>query len=285
MSSIAPAVHVRAGRLAHFGVSANDPDAWSAGTDMQSCYAFDGQDLLDRKAMLEGVTATVVEQLALPDGPADVIDLGCGTGAAVRDAFRRYPRAAFVGVDALAANVDEATARGREAGILDRATFLLEDYCKLSFPAWRFDGAYAIDSVCYAPGRDKTRFLREARRVLAPGARLVIGDTFLRDDRPVPGFLAASEESLSGDWRPPAFASLPAFTALLRALGFRSVTVADASAQLTPSASQLAAITAGYKAASEKPVGPVHWQYARSPLLALGGLAESLGYYIVTACR
>ncbi len=49
-------------------------------------------------------------------------------------------------------------------------------------------GAYAIESSCHAPGADKDAFIREASRLLGPGARLVVADGFLKNaQRPVLG--------------------------------------------------------------------------------------------------
>ena len=92
-----------------------------------------------------------------------------------------------------------------------RVTCFLADYRALPFPDESFDGAYAIESSCYAAGADKADFLREALRVLKPGARLVVADAFLKRPGPLGGGLQRCYEAMCRFWRLEACAEIGAF--------------------------------------------------------------------------
>jgi SAM-dependent methyltransferase len=83
----------------------------------------------------------------------------------------------------IAARLDAA------AGVADRMAHLEADYTRTGLPAAQADGAWAVESACYAEGTAKADFVREAARLLKPGARLAVVDGFLL--RREPGRLPA----------------------------------------------------------------------------------------------
>jgi len=97
------------------------------------------------------------------------LDVGCGTGAAVRAAAEVVDRA--VGVDLSPAMVD----RARElAGASPRAEFVVGDSEQLPFASAEFTALLCTSSFHHYP--EPRRALAEMARVLAPGGRLVLGD-------------------------------------------------------------------------------------------------------------
>ncbi len=98
-----------------------------------------------------------------------MLDIGCGTGAAVREAAPAVERA--VGVDLSPAMV----ARARElAADLPNADFREADSELLPFGDDAFTAILCTTSFHHYP--DPDRAIREMARVLAPGGRVVIGD-------------------------------------------------------------------------------------------------------------
>jgi ubiquinone/menaquinone biosynthesis C-methylase UbiE len=98
-----------------------------------------------------------------------LLDIGCGTGAAVRDAAPRVERA--VGVDLSLAMI----ARARHlAADLPNAEFQEADSERLPFADGAFTAVLCTTSFHHYP--DPGRAVREMSRVLAPGGRVVIGD-------------------------------------------------------------------------------------------------------------
>lgn len=100
-------------------------------------------------------------------GPGRVLELGVGTGANLR---YHPPGAEVTGVDLSPGMLALARARAARLG---KATPLLEmDAQALSFPDATFDTMAATYVFCSVP--EPVRGLREARRVLKPGGRLVL---------------------------------------------------------------------------------------------------------------
>jgi ubiquinone/menaquinone biosynthesis C-methylase UbiE len=107
---------------------------------------------------------------ALDLGPSDrLLDVGCGTGAAVRRAAPRVERA--VGVDLAPAMI----ARARElAAEVPNVEFLEADSERLPFADGAFTAVLCTTSFHHYP--DPGCAAREMARVLASGGRVVIGD-------------------------------------------------------------------------------------------------------------
>ena len=117
---------------------------------------------------LAGVQAEALAALDL-QGDDRLLDVGCGTGAAVRDAAPRVERA--VGVDLSPAMI----ARARQlAADLPNAEFQEADSERLPFDDAAFTAILCTTSFHHYP--DPRRAIREMARVLAPSGRVVIGD-------------------------------------------------------------------------------------------------------------
>jgi ubiquinone/menaquinone biosynthesis C-methylase UbiE len=116
--------------------------------------------------------ATLQQQAlaALNLGPGDrMLDVGCGTGAAVRIAATTAESA--VGVDLSSAMI----ARGRElADELPNAELLEADAEALPFADHAFTAVLCTTSLHHYPHPD--RALGEMSRVLAPGGRIAVAD-------------------------------------------------------------------------------------------------------------
>ena len=121
---------------------------------------------------IAGQQREAIEALGL-DEDDRLLDVGCGTGAAVRAAAELVERA--VGLD-LSPNM-LAEARKRATG-LPAAEFVEGDSENLPFDDGEFTAVLCTTSLHHYPRPDAAA--HEFARVLAPGGRVVIGD-FTRD--------------------------------------------------------------------------------------------------------
>jgi demethylmenaquinone methyltransferase/2-methoxy-6-polyprenyl-1,4-benzoquinol methylase len=111
-----------------------------------------------------------VAELAAPRG-GRIADLCCGTGDLAFHLLRTDPTSTVVAIDFTPAMLDGARRRAQREDPTGRATFVEGDVTRLPFEDGSFDGAtmgFSMRNVV-----DVVATLREARRILRPGARFV----------------------------------------------------------------------------------------------------------------
>jgi demethylmenaquinone methyltransferase/2-methoxy-6-polyprenyl-1,4-benzoquinol methylase len=111
-----------------------------------------------------------VAELAAPLG-GRIVDLCCGTGDLVFHLVKTDPAVQVVGVDFTPPMLDGARLRAKREDPQARASFIEGDVTGLPFEDASFDGAtmgFSMRNVVDVVGT-----LKEARRILRPGARFV----------------------------------------------------------------------------------------------------------------
>jgi SAM-dependent methyltransferase len=135
----------------------------------------------ERQGEAEAQALAAARLSGCPDG-GDLLDVPCGFGRHVIPLARAGYRA--VGVDRSPALLDEAK---RRAGHERWPKLAVADYRELPFADESFDAALNLfSSLGYLGDEGDTHVLGEIRRVLRPGARLVI--EIMHRDRAVRGF-------------------------------------------------------------------------------------------------
>ncbi|MFE2529935.1 class I SAM-dependent methyltransferase [Streptomyces sp. NPDC059382] len=104
----------------------------------------------------------------MPNSPADVLDIGCGTGSVSLLLAQAGHR--MTGVDLAPRMVEQASAKLRSAGLEGR--FLIGDALRLPTGEQRFDAVLSRHLVWTLP--DPEAALREWVTRLRPGGRLVL---------------------------------------------------------------------------------------------------------------
>lgn len=116
----------------------------------------------------------LIAAVLAPPRPRRILDIGCGTGTLALRLAAADPHLQIVGLDG-----DEqvlARARQKTSGLGQHVSFSAGLAAQLPAPDASFDVAIASLLLHHLAPADKLRALREARRVLAPGGRLVIAD-------------------------------------------------------------------------------------------------------------
>ncbi|WP_030169327.1 class I SAM-dependent methyltransferase [Spirillospora albida] len=205
---------------------------------------------LNRPAFRTGVAGWIA---AMPDiaarlteGPARVLDLGCGTGWSAIALAEAFPGARVHGIDLDEASCAEAAGNAAAARLADRVTFAHGDAAR---PA----ASGPADLVCVFEAlhdmADPVAALRSARGLLAPGGAVLIADEKVAAEFTAPGDLL---ERLNY-----AFSALHCLPAT-RAEG----TAVEAGTVLRPGTVRAYAADAGYRCA-ELPVEHDLWRFYR----------------------
>lgn len=100
-----------------------------------------------------------------------VLDAGCGEGHTAQRLHERFGLR-VEGVDLLDFNIARGVRRIAKKGLTPSVHLQVGDYTALPFPDDTFDGVYTLETLVHAP--DYTQALKEFRRVLRPGGKLVL---------------------------------------------------------------------------------------------------------------
>jgi ubiquinone/menaquinone biosynthesis C-methylase UbiE len=276
---------------AFFVATQEDFRRWSPGYNMHFGYWAPGMSLFAREPMLERMNEEAIDELRLPAAaPARVVDLGCGAGATARAIARRLPRATVVGVTLVHEQIRLAARLNRSARLAQRIAFVHSDFAATWMADGRLDAAVALESFCYAAGPDKGAALREAARLLRPGARLVVVDGFLARGEPA-GMLGWVYRHWCACWSLPGLADLAPFAAALERSGFEDVQVRDLFWNIAPCAAHIPWVAATHTLRElwrgRGHISAWRWRHIAASCLAMViGLAHgTFRYCMVTATR
>ena len=147
-------------------------------------YAWDLENARSLDAGIRGMTETVLSLLDLANQEGvEVFDAGCGLGGATTQAARSFPRQRWVGMSLVESQIQTARERATSQRLAN-VEFVHGNYLDTNFEESRFAGAFAIETICHIPDSEKPRAFAELRRILKPGAKLVVMDGVrLRDAR------------------------------------------------------------------------------------------------------
>jgi ubiquinone/menaquinone biosynthesis C-methylase UbiE len=119
----------------------------------------------------ERIGRRTVARVGLPVG-ANVLDVGCGTGASALPAAEIVgPNGFVVGVDLSARQLDRARTKAMTRG-LENLEFRLADMTALGFPDSRFNAVVSVFSIFFVP--DMEGLVRELWRMVRPGGKLAV---------------------------------------------------------------------------------------------------------------
>lgn len=293
----APAERQRLAKIAtHYDQATADYRHWSAALHMHFGYWRWPLSPFNRAAMVEGLSAEVharlelgpalVDQSDQPDQPRIVVDLGCGVGSAARQLATRAPSVRVLGLSLSPRQVELGEALSATAGLSERVELRQTDYRATGLAGASVIGAYAIESACY-DAEGGAGLIREAARILRPGARLVVADGFRRTAR-VPRLAAAAERRLAAAWALPGLSARGPFLACLAAHGFEVEAVEDVSLRVLPSVLHVPIVSLGFRLREGFGLERRREANARASLWGLLGALlwpRRFAYYVITARR
>jgi MPBQ/MSBQ methyltransferase len=164
-----------------------DYRAWSRNFNMH--FGFYRWDLnpLALESLLEEMSRQVFRRLDLGDG-MKVLDLGCGLGAPTRALIRRHD-VEVAAVTKVEWQIAMARKLSQEISAPGTVDWKLGDFTALDLSSGAFQGGFSIEACCQACD-DKEPFVRECLRLLAPGAKLVVADGFMKRSAGLPRWYA-----------------------------------------------------------------------------------------------
>ena len=108
---------------------------------------------------------------------SSVLEIGCGSGRYALNVSSRVG-CRVIGIDVHGPGIERAQKLAAAEGLGGRVSFEKADASKpLGFAEGRFDAVFSNDALCHIPDRDA--LLREMRRVLKPGGRMLFSDALV----------------------------------------------------------------------------------------------------------
>ncbi len=181
------------------------------------------------------LTDVMTERLRIGAG-SHLLDVGCGVGGPALRIARRTG-AAVTGISVSQEQVAHANELARAASLPDRLVFQHLNAMELPYADASFDAVLAIESMVHMP--DRAQVLREMRRVLRPGGRIVLTDFYRREPSdPDPGDPRQSAASTAAHALRQTMGSttLPVddYPPMLRASGLQFVEMLDITEETVP---------------------------------------------------
>jgi MPBQ/MSBQ methyltransferase len=270
----------------HYESATADYEHWSPGMHMHFGYWRWPLSPFVREPMLDALCDVVHERLQLDsDADGTVLDLGCGVGSSARRLALERPRARVLGLTVTPSQVEVGNAMTRATGLHERVELIRADYRAIPRADASAIGAYAIESTCYDPEGGEG-VIREAARVLEPGARLVVADAMRR--RSLPRGAQLCQDNMAAGWVLPGLPSKTEFVAYLRRHGFEVCSVEDISLRVLPSMLQVPLVASSFRRLAGNDLDAHRLGNMRSSLWALAcGLLwpRRFGYFVITAKR
>lgn len=121
-----------------------------------------------------------------------ILDAGCGQGGSSVWLAENYD-VQVTGITLVPHQVRKAQKSARKSQLEGRVSFFEQDYTSTNFADESFSVIWACESMCHA--MEKSKFYKEAYRLLKPGGRLICADYF-RTERP----LQSEGEKLLHEW-------------------------------------------------------------------------------------
>jgi ubiquinone/menaquinone biosynthesis C-methylase UbiE len=133
------------------------------------------------EAMRRQALVPLREAIRCSGASAKLLDIGCGTGAFLREVKRNYPRVAVTGLDLSAPYL--AVAR-RHLEPWSRVALIEAPAEATPFAAAEFDIVSCLYLFHELPARVRRAVIAEIRRVLKPGGMLILVDSLQPGDEP-----------------------------------------------------------------------------------------------------
>lgn len=266
-----------------------DYEFWSKNFNMHFGYAEKTWDCWSRETMLQRMNEMVLNTLDILPGNK-IVDFGCGLGATIRFAAKKYPFTRFTGFTITPWQIKKGNELLQNIN-LKNGQIKYGDYADIPLRKNSVDAVYGIESICHAAGTNKKEPLREAYRILKQGGKFTMVDGFIKKaENDLSVFTRTMYKTVCDNWALPSFPNVHEVEQTLKDIGFKQVKVEDISFKIAPSAVHAPFVTLAFlvkKIFKRETLNRESWKNLKACfcIFFLGLARQSIGYYKITATK
>ena len=207
---------------------------WLNPSNLAFHFGFHDHEHRSHAEALENTNRTLARIGGITAGDR-VLDAGCGLGGS-SFWLAEHVGAQVMGITLCQSQVDQARSIATRRRLTDSVRFERADFTTTGFPAGSFDVVWAVESICHA--ETKSRFYREAARLLRPGGRLVIAE-FIRTTRTLNQYAEQVMREWLDGWAIPDLDTEWEHIDAAAAAGFSNISLRDCTIFTRPSLARL----------------------------------------------
>lgn len=165
--------------------------AWDLNHSLAMHYGYTDEVIKSFRPSLANMNAQMAKYAEIKTGES-VLDAGCGVGGTAIFLAKTLG-CQVTGISLSAEQVNQAKQNAETNGLNHLLSFSQQNFTQTKFPDASFDVVWGLESVVHE--ENKSAFLKEAKRILKPGGRIILGE-YIKAPRP----LSEKEDALLNKW-------------------------------------------------------------------------------------
>lgn len=165
--------------------------AWDLNHSLAMHYGYTDEVIKSFRPSLANMNAQMAKYAEIKTGES-VLDAGCGVGGTAIFLAKTLG-CQVTGISLSAEQVNQAKQNAETNGLNHLLSFSQQNFNQTKFPDASFDVVWGLESVVHE--ENKSAFLKEAKRILKPGGRIILGE-YIKAPRP----LSEKEDALLNKW-------------------------------------------------------------------------------------
>ncbi len=206
---------------------------WGSNRNYSIHYGYHDKDHKTHDKALVNMNRIIAKTAKIKPN-SKILDAGCGIGGSAIWLAKNYSTK-VVGININNMQIEKAKKLSAKNNVQDLTEFHARDFTDTKQKSNTFDTVWAIESAIFA--EKKHSFLKESKRILKPGGRIIIADIFKKED------ITKKEQHMIdrwlNGWASPNIVSAKEFEKDLKHAGFKNIELKNITKNIIPSSRRM----------------------------------------------